>query len=50
MTLNLLIYSLVLGIRTPFSELGGECVFSSEWDKHAAAMYEANFGENHLEI
>lgn len=33
------------GIRTPFSELGGECVFSSEWDKHAAAMYEANFGE-----
>lgn len=33
------------GIRIPFDEFGGECVFSSEWDKHAQAMYEANFGE-----
>lgn len=33
------------GIRLPFSELGWRCVFSSEWDKAAAASYEANFGE-----
>ena len=33
------------GIRIPFEELGGECVFSSEWDKFAQQMYEANFGE-----
>lgn len=36
------------GIRLPFSELGYECVFSSEWDKAAADTYEANFGERPL--
>lgn len=33
------------GIRIPFEELGGTCVFTSEWDKHAQKTYEANFGE-----
>lgn len=33
------------GFRLAFEALGGECVFSSEWDKHAAATYCANFGE-----
>ena len=33
------------GIRIPFDELGGECVFTSEWDKFAQQTYEANFGE-----
>lgn len=33
------------GIRLPFEELGYRCVFSSEWDRSAAATYEANFGE-----
>ena len=33
------------GIRIPFEELGGECVFSSEWDKYSQMTYEANFGE-----
>lgn len=33
------------GIRIPFDELGGECVFSSEWDKFAQQTYEANFNE-----
>lgn len=33
------------GIRLPFQELGGECVFSSEWDKFAQKTYAANFGE-----
>ena len=33
------------GFRIPFEALGGECVFSSEWDKHAQITYEKNFGE-----
>ena len=33
------------GIRIPFEELGGKCVFTSEWDKFAQITYEANFGE-----
>lgn len=32
------------GMRIPFDELGGECVFSSEWDKFAQDTYELNFG------
>jgi len=32
------------GIRIPFSELGAECVFSSEWDKHAQQTYLLNHG------
>lgn len=33
------------GIRMPFQNLGGKCVFSSEIDKYAAQTYEANYGE-----
>lgn len=33
------------GIRLGFEAYGCENVFSSEWDKHAQMMYEANFGE-----
>lgn len=33
------------GIRIPFQELGGECVFSSEWDAFAQKTYRVNFGE-----
>ena len=33
------------GIRIPFEELGGKCVFSSEWDKFSQITYNANFGE-----
>ncbi len=33
------------GIRIPFQELGGNCVFSSEWDKFAQKTYRVNFGE-----
>lgn len=33
------------GIRLPFQDLGGRCVFSSEWDKFAQKTYAANFGE-----
>ena len=33
------------GIRTGFESVGGECVFSSEWDSYAQKTYCANFGE-----
>jgi len=33
------------GIRLGFEAHGCETVFSSEWDKYAQKMYEANFGE-----
>lgn len=33
------------GIRIPFQELGGRCVFTSEWDKFAQKTYRVNFGE-----
>jgi DNA (cytosine-5)-methyltransferase 1 len=33
------------GIRIPFEEYGGECVFSSEWDKFAQISYQENHGE-----
>lgn len=33
------------GFRLAFQNLGGKCVFSSEWDKFSQKTYEANFGE-----
>jgi len=33
------------GVRLPFQELGGKCVFTSEWDKFSKKTYAANFGE-----
>lgn len=33
------------GTRLAFEAVGGECVFSSEWDKDAQKTYAANFGE-----
>lgn len=33
------------GIRIPFQELGGECVFTSELDKYAQITYESNFND-----
>jgi DNA (cytosine-5)-methyltransferase 1 len=33
------------GNRIAYQNLGGRCVFSSEWDKFAKKTYEANFGE-----
>ena len=31
------------GIRIPFEEFGGDCVFTSEWDKFSQITYKANF-------
>lgn len=33
------------GFRMSFQNLGGECVFSSEWDEQAQRTYYANYGE-----
>jgi DNA (cytosine-5)-methyltransferase 1 len=33
------------GIRLAYQNLGGNCVFTSEWNKFAKKTYEANFGE-----
>ncbi|MGB0453719.1 MAG: DNA (cytosine-5-)-methyltransferase [Bacteriovoracaceae bacterium] len=33
------------GFRIPLQEIGGKCVFSSEWDKSAKKTYFQNFGE-----
>lgn len=35
------------GLRRPFEELNGRCVFTSEWDSHAAKTYTANFPDGH---
>jgi DNA (cytosine-5)-methyltransferase 1 len=33
------------GFRLAMQNLGGKCVFTSEWDKNAQKTYRANFGE-----
>lgn len=33
------------GFRIAFQNLGGKCIYSSEWDKEAQKTYKANFGE-----
>lgn len=33
------------GFRLALQNLGGKCVFTSEWDKNAQKTYRANFGE-----
>ncbi|MDM3270433.1 MULTISPECIES: DNA (cytosine-5-)-methyltransferase [Citrobacter] len=33
------------GIRLPYQQQGGHCVFSSEWDKFSQKTYLTNFGE-----
>lgn len=33
------------GIRLAYQNLGGKCVFTSEWDTYSKKTYDANFGE-----
>ena len=35
------------GLRMAFESIGGECVFTSEWDSYAQRTYLANFGDTH---
>ncbi|WP_306149767.1 MULTISPECIES: DNA (cytosine-5-)-methyltransferase [unclassified Roseibium] len=34
------------GLRVGFENIGGKCVFTSEWDKYAAKTYQKNFPED----
>ncbi|MCB1680969.1 MAG: DNA (cytosine-5-)-methyltransferase [Rhodospirillales bacterium] len=36
------------GLRRPFEEIGGECVFTAEWDSNCRKTYAANFSTDHL--
>lgn len=35
------------GIRTAFEEVGGQCIYTSEWDSYAQKTYAANFPTSH---
>lgn len=35
------------GMRVPFEEIGGRCVFTSEWDAYARTTYGTNFPDGH---
>lgn len=35
------------GLRMAFESIGGECVFTSEWDAYAQRTYRANFHDGH---
>ena len=35
------------GIRKGFESVGGECIFTSEWDEYARRTYRANFPDDH---
>ena len=34
------------GLRLGFDAIGGECVFTSEWNRFCQVTYQANFGDN----
>jgi DNA (cytosine-5)-methyltransferase 1 len=34
------------GLRIPFQEIGGKCVFTSEWDRFSQQTYAANFQDD----
>jgi DNA (cytosine-5)-methyltransferase 1 len=34
------------GLRRPFEEIGGKCVFTSEWDRFSRLTYAANFHDD----
>lgn len=36
------------GLRTAFDDAGGQCVFTSEWNKYAQQTYRANFPSDHI--
>ena len=35
------------GIKKGFESVGGECIFTSEWDEYARRTYRANFPDDH---
>lgn len=37
------------GLRCPFEEIGGKCVFTAEWDRFSRQTYSANFHDDPFE-
>ncbi|WP_324750677.1 DNA (cytosine-5-)-methyltransferase [Sphingomonas sp. LY54] len=37
------------GLRTPFQEIGGKCIFTAEWDRFSRQTYSANFHDDPFE-
>ena len=37
------------GLRRPFEEIGGKCVFTAEWDRYSRQTYAANFHDDPFE-
>jgi DNA (cytosine-5)-methyltransferase 1 len=37
------------GLRIPFQEIGGKCIFTSEWDRFSQQTYAANFQDDPFE-
>ena len=37
------------GLRIPFQEIGGQCVFTSEWDRYSQQTYGANYVDDPAE-
>jgi DNA (cytosine-5)-methyltransferase 1 len=37
------------GLRIPFQEIGGKCIFTSEWDRFSQQTYAANFQDDLFE-
>ncbi|MCX5830336.1 MAG: DNA (cytosine-5-)-methyltransferase [Deltaproteobacteria bacterium] len=35
------------GLRLGFEDIGGQCIFTSEWDAYSQKTYRANFNDNH---
>lgn len=35
------------GIRLGFESIGGECIFTSEWDRYSQKTYRTNFNDHH---
>jgi DNA (cytosine-5)-methyltransferase 1 len=35
------------GVRLAFQDVGGQCVYTSEWDRYAQQTYAANFASDH---
>jgi len=35
------------GMRAGFETVGGNCIFTSEWNKYSCKTYKANFGDEH---
>ncbi len=36
------------GLRQGFEAIGGECIFSSEWNRFCQTTYAANYGDDHV--